>query len=187
MNMQVRFFVAREGSGLPPHNLQTIKMRQSFLNNTYPWLKNLKRGYPQAGENLFEDYQLWHNAKVWFHNAMIVLVRSKRFEMRLNLVHQNLIQGPNNPPFRNEEASVNMGIAVKFLNEIIKYHEKFDCANPPSRVDHLGTERKGTTDPQPCFINVWIEYAVELLDSFPHPVELLDSFPHPRRLISFRD
>ena len=164
MNMQARFFVAFEARGLPPHNLQSIKMRQSFLENTYPWLKNLKRGYPQAGKNLFEDYQLWHNGKLWFHNAMIVLVRSKRFEMRLNLVHQNLIQG------QNDEASVNMEIALKFLDEITKYHEKFDCSNPPSYIDHLGTARKMIPDPQPCFINVWIKYANELLKQNNNPV-----------------
>ena len=106
---------------------------------------------------------MWHTGKLWFHNAMIVLVRSKRFEMRLNLAHQNLIQG------QNDEASVNMEIALKFLNEIIKCHEKFDCANPPSRVDHLGT-KYGTTDAQPCFINVWIKYANELLKQINSPV-----------------
>ena len=84
--------------------------------------------------------------------------------MRLNLAHQNLIQG------QNDEASVNMEIALKFLDEITKYHEKFDCSNPPSRVDHLGTARKGTTDAQPCFINVWIKYANELLKQINSPV-----------------
>ncbi len=100
---------------------------------------------------------MWHTGKLWFHNAMIVLVRSKRFEMRLNLAHQNLIQG------QNDEASVNMEIALKFLDEITKYHEKFDCANP------LNT-KYGTTDAQPCFINVWIKYANELLKQINSPV-----------------